>query len=68
MTNDQKEETMKTLWKLRLKIGEFIMTRWVCDQFDRHIEEHHNADFEVCPWCPVFIRLLDAIGQILLPY
>jgi len=55
------------LWKIRLRVGEWIMTRFVCGQFDRHIEERHNADFEVCPRCPAIIRLLDAIGQNLLP-
>jgi hypothetical protein len=69
MTNNQKEETMAwILWKLRLKIGEWIMARFVWGQFERHVEEQHNADFEVCPQCPAFIRLLDAIGQYLLPY
>jgi len=30
MTNDQKEETMaRILWKIRLKVGEWIMTRFV---------------------------------------
>jgi hypothetical protein len=54
------------LWKIRLRVGERIMTR-VCSQFDRHVEERHNADFEVCPQCPAIVRLLDAIGQNLLP-
>jgi hypothetical protein len=54
------------LWKIRLKVGEWIMTI-VYSQFERHVEEH-NADFEVCPQCPAIIRALDAVGQYLLPY
>ena len=51
-------------WNIILtEIGLWLLDRFVRSPFEAHIQQQHGADFEVCPRCPKWVRLLDRIGQ-----